>query len=238
MQRFFHRVGTALRETGQALDRTGLWLTERELFREPWSRHRQVMSLYEARPDIHGDAWAAPNASIIGDVTLSEGSSVWYGAVLRADRAPVNVGFKSNVQDRAVLTSLSQLESGFPSNTVIGNHCTIGHGAVLTSVTLREEVLVGMGAVLMEGVVVEKNAMVAAGAVIAPGTRVGEGQLWAGNPAQPVRDVTKEEIIFITDSAEEYHELALKHREEFLPYGTAHLDAERVAEETQARSQA
>jgi carbonic anhydrase/acetyltransferase-like protein (isoleucine patch superfamily) len=93
-----------------------------------------------------------------------------------------------------VINTVSTLESGFPADVDIGNYVTVGHGALLTSCTVGSHVLIGQGSILQEGVVVEDKVIVAAGAVVLPNTLVPSGQLWAGNPAAYVRDLTEEEI--------------------------------------------
>jgi carbonic anhydrase/acetyltransferase-like protein (isoleucine patch superfamily) len=106
---------------------------------------------------------------------------------------------------------------------------TVGHGAVLNSCTIEDEALIGMGAIVMEGAVVERRAMLAAGAVVGPGKRVPAGQLWAGNPAQFVRDLTEDEQEGFKKQAESYSALAAEHASEFPEFGTAYLQAERLS---------
>ena len=101
------------------------------------------------------------------------------------------------MQDKAVIHCSTSLPSELPAETKIGNYCTIGHGAVLHSCTLKDRVLVGMNAVIQEGSIIEQDSMIAAGAVVLPETHVPAGQLWAGNPAKYVRDVTEDEIKFL-----------------------------------------
>ncbi len=119
---------------------------------------------------------------------------VWYGAVLRGDKHRIRVGPFSNIQDKVVINCTQELESGLPPDCTIGNHVTIGHGAVLTSCTIEDHVVIGMNAVLSSGVFVGRNSMVAAGSVVLPGTLIPSCQLWAGNPAVFIRQVRSEEI--------------------------------------------
>lgn len=134
------------------------------------------------------------------------------------------------MQDRAVIHCSTRLPSGLPAETVIGAYCTIGHGAVLHSCTLKDCVLVGMNAVVQEGTIIERNSMVAAGAVVLPETHIPEGQLWAGNPAKYIRDLTADEIALLEKSAEHYAGLGKQHQEEFLPYGTLYQQGELVGD--------
>ena len=104
------------------------------------------------------------------------------------------MGFKSNIQDRAVISTVPTTDEAYPADVLIGNHVTVGHGALLTSCTVKDNTLIGQGAIIQEGAVIEENSIIAAGAVVLPGTLVKQGQLWAGNPAAYVRDVTEHEI--------------------------------------------
>mmetsp|Transcript_5556 Transcript_5556/g.5739 ORF Transcript_5556/g.5739 Transcript_5556/m.5739 type:complete len:232 (+) Transcript_5556:92-787(+) len=223
-----HLFGRALRETGQALDRLGLTVSGNEIFKETFSRHRSIMNLYDKRPVIAVDAFIAPSASVIGSVLLYDRTSIWYGAVLRGDVNKIRVGPVSNVQDRAVIYCTDKLDSGFSSEVDIGSHVTVGHGAVLHSCTVRDECVIGMGAVISEGSIVDKGSMVAAGAIVLADTFIPSGQLWAGNPAKFVRNLTEEELASIPKSAEAYADLAAKHSEEFLPYGTVYQHSEKL----------
>lgn len=147
----------------------------------------------------------APSAAVIGKVSLAEKSSVWYGAVVRGDLNSVVIGANTNVQDRAVLTTAPS------SSLAIGKNVTIGHGALLTSCSVGDDVLIGQGAIVQEGAKVEGKCIVAAGAVVLPSTLVPTGQLWAGNPAKFVRNVTPEEAKGFEKSASAYASLAAEH---------------------------
>mmetsp|Transcript_21454 Transcript_21454/g.35913 ORF Transcript_21454/g.35913 Transcript_21454/m.35913 type:complete len:228 (+) Transcript_21454:102-785(+) len=227
MRRATHLFGRAMRETGQAIDRLGLTFANNEIFKETFSRHRSVMNLFDKRPVIAAGCFVAPNASVVGEVLLFNDVSIWYGAVLRGDKSTIKIGHTTNVQDRAVIGTVSALDSGFPSSVEIGDQVTIGHGALLTSCTVGNRSLIGQGAVIQEGAEVGNGAMVAAGAVVLPGTIVPDKQLWAGNPAAYVRDVTEDELTAFIKSAVHYEGLSKQHAEEFLPYGTVYQAAEK-----------
>lgn len=200
-------------------------------FKEKFCRHRQVMQLFDKRPWMANDSWVAPNAAIIGDVTIGDKSSVWYGSILRGDENPIKVGAMTNIQDRTVIHTVKELESGFPAATTIGNYVTIGHGSTICSCTIMDAAVIGIGCVLEQDCLVESNTMLGAGSVVPKGGRIPSGQMWAGNPAQYVRDLTEEEIASIPVQAKEYTESADAHAYEFLPYGTQYLDAERIKAE-------
>lgn len=230
VSRATHLLGTAVRETGQAMDRLGLKIVGNDIYQETYSRHRPVMNIYDKVPGVAVDAFVAPSASVIGKVLMLDKSSVWYGAVVRGDKNKIKLGFCSNIQDRAVVTCTSELESGFPADVDIGNYVTVGSGAVLTSCIIQDETSIGMNAIVQEGSVIEKNVVVAPGSVVAPGTLIPSGQLWAGNPAQFVRNLTEDEKKNLELVADNYAILAAEHKDEFLPYGTLYQHAEAKGE--------
>jgi gamma-carbonic anhydrase len=147
--------------------------------------------------------------------------------VRAGDKNKVKIGFKSNIQDRAVIDCSANVDdASLPKDVDIGSYVTIGHGALLKSCIIGDEVLIGQGAIVEEGSVVEEKCMIAAGAVVTAGTLVPKGQLWAGNPAKFVRDLSEEELAFFKKSADAYSALREAHRDEFLPYGTAYQSLE------------
>lgn len=228
MKRVSNLLGRTVRETGQALDRLGLTVAENEKFLETYSRHRPVMSLFDKRPVIAAGVFIAPNASVVGKVLILNNASIWYGAVIRGDKNKISIGFATNVQDRSVINTVAELDTGFPADVEIGEYVTIGHGALLTSCIIGDNVLIGQGSIIQEGTVIQANSMVAAGAVVLPGTFIKSGQLWAGNPAQFIRNVTDEEIASFKKSADHYADLGKQHDDEFLPFGTTYQAAEAI----------
>lgn len=153
-------------------------------------------------------AFVAPSASVIGDVTLGQNASVWYGATVRGDVHKVVIGDNTSVGDRAVI-HVAKIQGDFPS--VIGSNVTIGPGAIVHAATLKDNCVVGPSAQVLDGAVVESNAIVAAGAVVTPGTTVKEGEYWAGSPAKMVRKVTAEELQVMSENALDTLELARMH---------------------------
>jgi gamma-carbonic anhydrase len=158
-------------------------------------------------PKIDAGAFVAPTATIIGDVAISEGASVWYGAVLRGDVAPIFVGRNTNIQDGSIVHVSRDLREG----TYIGSNVTIGHQALVHACRLEDGCLVGMKACVMDRAVVETGGWVAAGAVVAPGKVVRGGQLWAGVPARHIRDLTEHESRLIAHTAALYTENGREH---------------------------
>lgn len=147
---------------------------------------------------IDPSAFIAPGAFIVGDVTIGPESSVWFGAVLRGDIAPIIVGRKTNIQDGAVV----HVDIGQP--TLIGNGVTIGHGAILHGCTIGDNVLIGIRAVVLTGAVIGENSLVGAGAVVTEGTVIPPNSLVLGIPAKVVGEITPELLQRIKESAEHY----------------------------------
>ena len=156
-------------------------------------------------------AFVAPSASVIGDVTLGQNSSVWYGATVRGDVHKVVIGDNTSVGDRAVI-HVAKIQGDFPS--LIGSNVTIGPGAMVHAATLKDNCVVGASAQVLDGSVVESNAIIAAGAIVTPGTTVKAGELWAGSPAKMVRKVTAEELQSMTENALDTLGLARMHAHE------------------------
>mmetsp|Transcript_11452 Transcript_11452/g.26948 ORF Transcript_11452/g.26948 Transcript_11452/m.26948 type:complete len:216 (+) Transcript_11452:38-685(+) len=206
LARVTHTIGRALRETGQAINVLGFRAADDMSFKDHFSRHRTVMSLFDESPSVAPGTFVAPCASVVGSVDIADKSSVWYGSVIRGDgSAKVSIGSGTNVQDMVVIKSLE----GMPCS--VGSGVTIGHSAVLTGCTVGDGSLVGMGAVIGTGAVVESGALVAAGAVVAPGAVCGGGKLWGGNPATALRDLTAAEKSQLGVQATAYADLAKTH---------------------------
>ena len=161
-----------------------------------------VMPFKGVWPTVDATALLLPNATVIGDVTLGAESSVWFSAVVRGDDGPITIGRGTNVQDGTVIHVSEEI------HTVIGDWVTLGHCVHLHSCTLEDETLIGSGATVLDGAVVERHGQVAAGALVAPGKVVRSGELWGGVPARKLRDLSAEERAGIRSNAEWYiHEL-------------------------------
>ncbi|KAJ7561432.1 hypothetical protein O6H91_03G028400 [Diphasiastrum complanatum] len=212
--RALYTVGFWVRETGQALDRLGCRLQGNYGFQEQLSRHRTLMNLFDKLPTVAKNVFVAPSAALIGDVKIGARSSIWYGCVLRGDVNHIRIGSETNIQDNTLVHVAKTNISGNVAPTIIGDKVTIGHSAVLHACTVEDQSFVGMGATLLDGVVVEEGAMVAAGALVSQNTRVLSGQIWAGNPARFLRNLTEEEKAFILKSADNYSSLAEVHAKE------------------------
>ncbi|MBN9756701.1 carbonic anhydrase, family 3 [Pseudonocardia sp. Ae406_Ps2] len=158
-------------------------------------------------PQVHEQAWVAPGAVLAGEVSVGAETGIWYTCVVRADLAPITLGARTNVQDGSVLHA----DPGFP--TTIGDGVTIGHRAVVHGCTVADDVLIGMGAVLMNGVHVGAGSLIAAGAVLTQGTVVPPGSLVAGVPGKVRRELGEAERDSIPLSAAAYVHLLGLHRD-------------------------
>ncbi len=146
-----------------------------------------VKKLNGKEPQFGNDCFIAENAVIVGDVILGNQCSIWYSAVLRGDVHYIKIGNKVNIQDGAVVHCTYQ-----KSPTNIGNNVSIGHNAIVHGCTIHDNVLVGMGSIIMDDCVVESNTIIAAGAVVTKGTRVVSGSIYAGTPAKKIKDISKD----------------------------------------------
>lgn len=135
-------------------------------------------------PQIPEDCFVAENATIIGDVTFGEQCSVWYNAVLRGDVHYIKIGNKVNIQDGAVIHC-----TYLKHPTTIGSNVSIGHNAIVHGCTVHDNVLIGMGAIIMDNCVIQSNCIIAAGAVVTQNTVVESGTIYAGVPAKKVKDI-------------------------------------------------
>lgn len=136
-------------------------------------------------PEIGRDCFIAENATIVGEVRMGDQCSIWFNAVLRGDVHYIKMGDKVNVQDGAVIHCTYE-----KSPTNIGNNVSIGHNAVVHGCTVQDNVLIGMGSIVMDDCVIESNSIIAAGAVVTKGTRVPSGTVFAGMPAKKIKDIS------------------------------------------------
>ena len=140
-------------------------------------------------PQFGNNCFVAPNATIVGDVVMGEDCSIWFNTVLRGDVNFIKMGNKVNIQDGAVIHCTYQ-----KNPTEIGNNVSIGHNALVHGCTIQDDVLIGMGAIVMDRCVVHSNSIIAAGAVLLEGTVVEAGSIYAGVPAKKVKDISKDLI--------------------------------------------
>lgn len=145
---------------------------------------KQVNGIHPKIPD---DCFIAENATIVGDVTMGVRCSVWFQAVIRGDVNSITIGNQVNIQDGAVIHATYKV-----SPTVIGNNVSIGHNAIVHGCTVHDNVLIGMGSIVMDDCIIESNSIIAAGAVVPKNTRVESGSIYAGVPAKKIKEVSPE----------------------------------------------
>lgn len=153
-------------------------------------------------PRIAPDAFIAPTAVIAGDVTIGPGANIWFGAVIRGDEAPITIGARTNVQDNCVL----HIDTAVPC--VVGDDCSLGHGAIVHGAQLGNRVLVGMHATVLSHAEVAGECIIAAGAVVTEGQRIAAGMLVVGVPGRAVRPISEDERRRILDGAANYQRYA------------------------------
>jgi carbonic anhydrase/acetyltransferase-like protein (isoleucine patch superfamily) len=146
-----------------------------------------IKSVKGVEPKMGNDCYLAENATVVGDVLMGDECSVWFNAVIRGDVNSIVMGNRVNIQDGAVINCTYQKAA-----TTIGNNVSIGHNALVHGCTIHDNVLIGMGSIVMDNCVIESNSIVAAGAVLLEGTRVESGSVYAGVPAKKVKELSKE----------------------------------------------
>lgn len=146
-----------------------------------------IKELNGKKPQFGKDCFVAENAVIIGDVEMGDNCSIWYSTVIRGDVHYIKIGNKVNIQDGAVIHATYKKH---PTN--IGNNVSIAHNAIVHGCTIHDNVLIGMGSIVMDGCVINSNAIIAAGAVVTKGTIVESGSIYAGTPAKKIKDISEE----------------------------------------------
>ena len=151
------------------------------------------------KPNIHGSAFIAHNSTIIGNVEIGEYSSVWYGCILRGDNNYIKIGDRTNIQDGTIV----HIDSNkYPTH--IENDVTIGHGCIIHACTMRSRILVGMGAIVLDGAEVRCNTIIAAGSLVPPGMYLEPGSLYMGSPCKKIRPINEDDYKLIIESSKNY----------------------------------
>jgi carbonic anhydrase/acetyltransferase-like protein (isoleucine patch superfamily) len=159
-------------------------------------------------PTIATSAYIAPEATVIGDVSIGDNSSLWPGVVVRGDVNKIIIGERTNIQDNSVchVTHQGQYNlEGYP--LILGNDITIGHRVIVHGCTIKDRCLIGMGAIIMDGAILHKEVMLGAGSLVPPGKELESGFLYVGTPVKKVRELTSEEQEFLQYSANYYAQL-------------------------------
>jgi carbonic anhydrase/acetyltransferase-like protein (isoleucine patch superfamily) len=167
-----------------------------------------ILGVNEIMPQWGDLTFIAPNATLVGDVVLGDRCSIWFNAVVRGDVHSIRIGNECNIQDGAIIHCTYQKAS-----TTIGNRVSIAHAAIVHGCTLQDEVLIGMGAIVMDHAIVESGAIVAAGAVVLAGTIVQAGYIYAGTPAKKVKPVEGELLEVFAKTANNYQLYATWYKE-------------------------
>ncbi|AIY81274.1 bacterial transferase hexapeptide family protein [Clostridium botulinum 202F] len=155
-------------------------------------------------PNISEGVYISETSVIIGDVVIKENSNIWFGAVLRGDEQSISIGYETNIQENVVI------HGDGDNNVIIGNGVTIGHGAIIHGCAIGDNVLIGMGTIILNGAKISKNSIVAAGSLITQNKEFEDGSLILGNPAKIIRKLTPEEIQANKESSLTYVNLAKK----------------------------
>ncbi|MHA7129153.1 gamma carbonic anhydrase family protein [Algoriphagus namhaensis] len=158
-----------------------------------------IMEVNGIYPEISETCWLAPNATVVGDVRMGNKCTVWFNAVLRGDVHEIRIGDETNIQDGAIIHCTYQKAA-----TYIGNRVSIAHQAVVHGCTIHDDVLIGMGAIVMDGAVIHSGSVIAAGAVVLANTVVEPGSIYAGMPAKRVKDIGEEMKAVIQRTAKNY----------------------------------
>lgn len=158
-----------------------------------------IKSVRGFTPKMGNQCFLAENAVVVGDVTMGDNCTVWFNAVVRGDVNTITIGNNTNIQDGAVIHCTYE-----KSKTVIGNNVSVGHTAVVHGCTIEDNVLIGMGAIVMDDAVIGRGSVVAAGAVVLSGTKVEPGSIYAGMPAKKVKDISADMIAVIDRTAKNY----------------------------------
>jgi carbonic anhydrase/acetyltransferase-like protein (isoleucine patch superfamily) len=143
-----------------------------------------ILPVLDKSPTYGENCWFAPNATLVGDITMGKDCTVWFNAIVRGDVNAIVMGDRVNIQDGAVVHCTYQ-----KTKTIIGNNVSIAHNAIVHGCTIEDEVLIGMGAIVMDGAIIHSDAVIAAGAVVLAGTVVEAGSIYAGMPAKKVKDI-------------------------------------------------
>lgn len=168
-----------------------------------------ILPYRDILPKIAPSAFIAPTATVIGDVEIGEDAGIWFGCIIRGDVNIIRIGARTNIQDGTIVHVMRDTHP-----TTLGDEVTVGHAAVLHGCTLHDRVLVGMGAVILNGAVVESDSIIAAGALVVEGARIPARSLVMGRPAAVKRALTDQEVASIRDYAARYVKYRLDYVDE------------------------
>src|SRR5580693_9942476 len=173
----------------------------------PYGGFGPIFALNGVTPTIAADAFIAPTASVIGNVTVGSETGIWFHCLVRGDLNSIRIGARTNIQDGSII----HVDSGAFS-TFIGDDVTVGHNAVIHACTLKNRAFVGISATVLDGAVIEEGGMLAAGGLLTPGKVIGPNELWTGSPAKLRRVMDEAELTKFARNAEVYRALAKQFR--------------------------
>lgn len=168
-----------------------------------------ILAYKEKKPVMGQNVFIAPTAMIIGDVEVKDGTSIWYGVVIRGDVDTIRIGKNTNIQDNCTI------HADYGSPAIIGDRVSVGHNAVIHGCLIEDECLIGINAVVLSGAIVRSGSVVAAGSVVTGGQEVGPHHLVAGMPAKFKKTLSEESNEIIQKPLRDYHELSKQYREMF-----------------------
>lgn len=207
---FVKQLGKTFRKIGRGLDNFGTVLQMKNGYTERLVPSTRVVP-FKGKTFTYGlHNFVASSASVVGDVAVGEMSSVWYGATIKGDRGKVSVGTNTSILDNAIVSAHGK------HSAVIGNDVVISPGAVVRGATIGDGTMIGMGAIVQAGAKIGNDCFIDGGCVVPANTVIPSGQLWTGNPARRLRDLTNEEMTYIRSTALEYGRLSQVHFEQHL----------------------
>ena len=166
-----------------------------------------IKAIMGKTPNVHESCFIAENATIVGNVIIGEKSNIWYGVVIRSEDEATVIGKNTNIQENSTV----HIDYNFP--TTIGDDVTIGHNCIIHGCTIKNNVLVGMGSILLNGAEIGENTIIGAGSIVTQNKKIPSGVLCMGSPAKVVRELTTEEIESIKTSASHYVQIGEVHKE-------------------------
>lgn len=205
--------GKFLRGWGATFEGFGKALQGDLAYTEKMGKHRTATAFEGSSPKL-SNGFVAPSASLVGNVSMGEASSVWYGAVLRGDVNNIQIGMNTHIGERSVVHCASEAGStkGQAASTVIGNGVNVGSLSIIHACTLKDRATIGTGAQVLDGATVGEGAVIEAGAVVSPGKTIPAGEVWGGVPAKMVRKVSPDEADTLAKSVDAISDLAKVHQ--------------------------
>jgi carbonic anhydrase/acetyltransferase-like protein (isoleucine patch superfamily) len=171
---------------------------------------RDFIANFNKKPKIHSSVFIAKNSNVIGNVEIAEDSSVWFNCLLRGDGNYIKIGKRTNIQDGTIVHIDSKK---YPTD--IGDDVTIGHGCIIHATTIRSAVLVGMGAIVLDGSEIESNVIVGAGSLVPPGSLLESGSLYIGSPCKRIRSINENDYKMIINTSKDYVHHAKVYKKEY-----------------------